>query len=328
MRAAYYEQLGAAREVLTLGDVETPPVGPGEVGVRVQVSGINPSDVKRRAGRSMAVMPFPRVIPHQDGAGMIETVGRGVSAARVGERVWLYKSQLGRPFGTAAEWVVVPSEQAVRLPQGSDFVVGAGLGVPAMTAHRCVFADGPVTDQTVLVSGGAGAVGFYAIQLANWGGARVISTVSSPEKAAVARAAGADYTINYRTEDVAERIRDLTAGQGVERIVEVAFGYNLAVNERILRTNGAIASYGSDINREPQLPYSAFSAKNVTVHFVLVYVMSKIAHQAAITDITTCLETGAFLHPTAHHFALHDIVAAHEAVESGTTIGKVVVNVA
>ncbi len=328
MRVAYYEQLGAARDVLHVGHMDTPPVGPGEVGVRVHVSGINPSDVKRRAGRSLAVMPFPRVIPHQDGAGVIETVGRGVSTARVGERVWLYKSQLGRPFGTAAEWVMVPSEQAVRLPHGSDFIVGAGLGVPALTAHRCVFADGPVTAQTVLVSGGAGAVGFYAIQLAKWGGARVIATISSPDKAAVAHAAGADYTVNYRTEDVVERVHDLTAGQGVHRIVEVAFGYNLAVNERILATNGVIASYGSDINREPQLPYAGLSAKNATVHFVLVYVMSKAAHQGAIRDVTTCLETGVLLHPTVHPFALEDIVAAHEAVESGAFIGKVVVRLA
>ena len=328
MRAAYYEQLGAAREVLTLGSLEPPPTGPGEVCVRVHVSGINPSDVKRRAGRTIAVMPFPRVIPHQDGAGVIEAVGRGVSEARVGERVWLYKAQIGRPFGTAAEWVVIPSEQAVRLPQESDFVAGASLGVPAMTAHRCVFADGPVTGQTVLVSGGAGAVGFYAIQWAKWAGARVISTVSSPDKAAVARAAGADYTIDYHTEDVVERVLDLTTGQGVGRIVEVAFGYNLAVNERILATNGAIASYGSDINRAPQLPYPALSAKNATVHFVLVYVMSQAAHQAAIQDMTTCLATGVLLHPTPHPFALEDIVAAHEAVESGTIIGKVVLNIA
>lgn len=328
MRAAYYEQLGAARDVLRLGDVETPQVGPGEVRVRVHTSGINPSDVKRRGGSSLTTIPFPRVIPHQDGAGVIEAVGAGVSPARVGERVWLYEAQLGRPFGTAAEWVSLPSAQAVRLPDATDLDAGACLGVPAMTAHRCVFADGPVTGQTVLVAGGAGAVGYYAIQLAKWGGASVITTVSSPAKAEVARTAGADHVVNYRTEDVAARVRELTHGSGVERIVEVAFGANLALNERLLTPHGAIASYASDAEREPRLPYHAFAAKNATLHFVLVYVMSRAAHQAAINDITTCLDAGVLRHPVVHRFALPEIVAAHEAVESGLTIGKALVEMA
>src|SRR5262245_43946163 len=187
MRAVYYERLGAARDVLTLGEVETGQVGPGEVRVRVHASGINPSDVKRRGGRSISSIPFPRVIPHQDGAGMIEAVGAGVSPTRVVERVWFYEAQPGRRLGTAAAWVVWPSAQAVRCPDAIDFAAGASLGVPAMTAHRCVFADGPVTGQTVLVAGGAGAVGYYAIQLAKWGGAQVITTISSPAKAEVAR---------------------------------------------------------------------------------------------------------------------------------------------
>ena len=325
MRAVYYERLGAARDVLKLGAMETPLIGLGEVCVRVRISGINPSDVKRRGGQSMPTMPFPRVIPHQDGAGVIEAVGAGVAPTRVGERVWLYEAQLGRPFGTAAEWVVLPSAQAVRLPDMVDFVAGASLGVPAMTAHRCVFADGPVTGQTVLVAGGAGAVGYYAIQLAKWGGAQVMTTVSTPAKAEVARTAGADHVVNYRNEDVAARIRELTGGSGVDRVVEVAFGYNLALNERILKPNGAIASYASDAEREPRLPYYAFSPNNATIHFVLVYVMSKAAHQAAIDDITTCLETGVLRHPTPHRFALEAIVAAHEAVESGQVTGKAVV---
>jgi len=328
MRAAYYERLGAARDVLKLGDLETPQVGPGEVRVRVHASGINPSDVKRRGGRSIAAIPFPRVIPHQDGAGVIEAVGAGVSPARVGERVWLYEAQLGRPFGTAAAWVVLPSAQAVRLPETTDFAAGASLGVPAMTAHRCVFADGPVTGQTVLVAGGAGAVGYYAIQWAKWGGAQSITTVSSPAKAAVARTAGADHVVNYRTEDVVARIRELTDGGGVDRIVEVAFGYNLALNERILKPNGAIASYASDAEPEPRLPYAALAAKNATIHCVLVYVMSRVAHQAAINDITACLETGVLRHPTPHRFTLEEIVTAHEAVESGQVTGKALVELA
>jgi len=273
-------------------------------------------------------MSFPRVIPHQDGAGVIEAVGAGVAPARVGERVWLYEAQLGRPFGTAAEWVVLPSAQAVRLPDATDFAAGASLGVPAMTAHYCVFADGPVTGQTVLVAGGAGAVGYYAIQLAKWGGAQVITAISSPAKAEVACTAGADHVVNYRTEDVAARIRELTNGHGVDRVVEVAFGYNLALNERILKTNGAIASYASDAEPEPHLPYALLAAKNATIHCVQVYAMSRAAHEGAINDITTCLETGVLRHLTPHRFALEEAVAAHEAVESGQVTGKALIEMA
>ena len=328
MQAAYYERLGAAREVFHVGEIDTPQVGPGEVCVRVHASGINPSDVKRRSGWSAPGMAFPRIIPHQDGSGVITAVGQGVPASRVGERVWLYEAQLGRPFGTAAEWVMLPSTQAVRLPDNTDFDVGACLGVPAMTAHRCVFADGPVAGQTVLVTGGAGAVGFYAVQLAKWGGATVIATVSSPEKAAIARTAGADHVVNYRTDDVVAQMLSLTGGNGVDRIVEVAFGHNLAVSHRILKPSGVIASYSSTDSRELQLPYYALSAKNITVHFVLVYAMSQAAHQAAARDITTCLESGVFQPLLLHHFSWRDIVAAHEAVESGQAVGKVLVDLA
>jgi len=273
-------------------------------------------------------MPFPRVIPHQDGAGVIEAVGEGVSPARVGEAVWLYRAQLGRPFGTAAEWVVVPSAQAVRLPAATDFAVGACLGVPAMTAHRCVFADGPVSGQTILVAGGAGAVSHYAIQLAKWGGAQVITTVSSAAKGEVALAAGADHLINYRTEDVVARVHELTQGRGVDRVVEVAFSANLGLNARMVKTNGVIASYSAGPDNEPHLPYGAFSTKNITIHFVLVYVMSEAAHQAAIEDITACLENKSFRHPTIHRFGLDDIVTAHEGVESGQIVGKAMLTLA
>jgi NADPH2:quinone reductase len=185
-----------------------------------------------------------------------------------------------------------------------------------------------VTGQTVLVAGGAGAVGYYAIQLARWGGAQVITTVSAPAKAEVARTAGAEHIINYRTEDVAARIQALTDGSGVDRIVEVAFGANLALNERVLKPNGVIASYASDAERQPRLPYAALAAKNATLHCVQVYVMSRAAHQAAINDITTCLHASLLRHPTRQRFALEDIVAAHEAVESGQIIGKVLVEIA
>lgn len=327
MRAAWYERIGAAKDVFSVGEMEMPEVGPSEVRVRLHVSGVNPSDVKRRSGWDGQSMKFPQVIPHQDGAGVIDAVGEGVSSSRVGERVWLYEAQLGRSFGTASEFVVLPSEQAVLLPDTTDFAEGACLGVPAMTAHRCVFADGLVTGQTVLVSGGAGTVGHYAVQLAKWGGATVITTVSSPEKAEVARAAGANHVLNYKTEDVEARINEITGGIGVDRIVEVAFGSNLAVNNAVLKLNGVIATYSSDVEPEPRLPFLPLLQKGATIHFVMVYVMSKAAHQTAIDDITTCLKAGSLRHSIGRRFPLSEVVAAHEAVESGQIIGNVIVNI-
>jgi NADPH2:quinone reductase len=235
MRAAYYEAKGPARDVLRVGDLELPQPARGEVRIRVHASGVNPTDTKSRGGfRGNTSMPFPRIIPHQDGAGVIEAVGDGVPQSRVGERVWIYEAQWQRPFGTAAEFVSLPSTQAVRLPDGVEFVEGACLGIPAMTAHRCVFADGDVRGKTVLVSGGAGAVGFYAIQLAKWGGATVLTTISGDDQRALVLGAGADHAINRKSEDVAARVRELTGG-GVDRIIEVAFGANLATNGAILK---------------------------------------------------------------------------------------------
>ncbi|MBI2360745.1 MAG: NADPH:quinone reductase, partial [Deltaproteobacteria bacterium] len=205
MLAAWYEKVGPAREVLQAGEMPEPGVGPGEVRVRQYTSGVNPSDTKRRSGATEG-MSFPRIIPHSDGAGIIDQAGAGVDERRVGERVWTYNARWQRPFGTAAQYVVVPSQQAVHLPDSVSFAEGACLGIPGMTAHRCVFVDGPVRGKTVLVTGGAGCVGHYAVQFAKWGGASVIATVSSEKKAAHARAAGADYTINYREEDVAGRV--------------------------------------------------------------------------------------------------------------------------
>jgi NADPH2:quinone reductase len=328
MRAAWYERKGPAREVLHVGEVPTPEPGPGEVRVRVHVSGVNPSDTKNRGGwRGNVTMPFPRVIPHQDGAGVIDQVGEGVSAARVGERVWVYEAQLGRASGTAAEYVALPSANAVRLPDNTSFAEGACLGVPALTAHYAVFADGPVSGQTVLVTGGAGAVGSYAVQLAKWGGATVIATVSSPEKAAVARELGADHVVNYRVEDVAERVRALAGGRGVDRVVEVSLGANLPAAVALLRTGGVIAAYSSDADSEPRVPFSALLRKNAVIRFVYVYEMGPAAHEAAIADVTRCLQAGTLRHLVDRHVPLAEIAAAHEAVEGGAAIGNVVVDV-
>jgi NADPH2:quinone reductase len=242
VKAAYYEQVGNAKDVLKIGEMDVPELRANEVLIKVRASGINPSDVKQRSGWGGLRIRHPRVIPHNDGAGVIEAVGEGVSPSRIGERVWIYEATLPRPFGTAAEYAVVPSEQAVFLPENTEFVEGACLGVPAMTAHNCVFKDGAVAGKTILVTGGAGAVGNYAIQLAKWGGATAIATVSSVQKAEIAKAAGADFMVNYKTEDAAARIKEITQGQGVDRVIEVDFASNLETNLKVLKRSGQIAT--------------------------------------------------------------------------------------
>ena len=324
MRAVWYERNGAA-DVLHLGEMTDPTPGPGEVRVRIVTSGINPSDWKRRQGLTRR-MEFPRVIPHQDGAGVIDRVGPDVPASRLGERVWLYQAQIGRPFGTAAEYTVQPAMRAIPLPANTSFAAGAGLGVPAMTAHRCVFADGPVTGKTVLVTGGAGAVGHYAIQLAKLHGAQVIATVSSEQKAQIALAAGADATINYRTEDTVQRLRDITHGEGVDHIVEVDFAGNFKVSREVLRDNGVLALYSAGVAPQPPVPLQ-FKASNITVRFVLVYDMPEAAKHAAVQEITQLLEGGKLRHLAGPHFPLESVRQAHQAVEGGA-IGKVVLDVA
>jgi NADPH2:quinone reductase len=323
MRAVWYERNGAA-DVLHIGEMPDPTPGPGEVRVRVVASGVNPSDWKRRQGLTRR-MEFPRVIPHQDGAGVIDRVGPGVPESRLGERVWLYQAQIGRPFGTAAEYTVQPAIRAVPLPPNTSFAEGAGLGVPAMTAHRCLFADEPVTGKTVLVTGGAGAVGHYAIQLAKLHGARDIATVSSDQKAQIALAAGADYTINYRTEDTVQRLMDLTSGAGVDHIVEVDFAGNFKVSREVLRDNGVLAVYAAGIAPQPSVPLQ-FKASNITVRFVLVYDMPEPAKQAAVQEISQLLEGGKLRHLSGPRFPFESVRQAHQAVEGGA-IGKVVLEV-
>jgi NADPH:quinone reductase len=324
MRAVWYERNGAA-DVLHLGEMPDPTPGPGEVRVRVVTSGVNPSDWKRRQGLTRR-MEFPRVIPHQDGAGVVDRVGPDVPASRLGERVWLYQAQIGRPFGTAAEYTVQPAVRAVPLPANTGFAEGAGLGVPAMTAHRCVFADGPVAGRTVLVTGGAGAVGHYAVQFAKLHGARVIATVSSGQKAQIALAAGADATVNYRTEDTVRRLMELTRGEGVDHIVEVDFAGNFKVSREVLRDNGVLALYSAGVAPQPPVPLQ-FKASNITVRFVLVYDMPEAAKTAAVEEITRLLEAGKLRHLAGPHFPLESARQAHQAVEGGA-IGKVVLDVA
>ncbi|MCH7907894.1 MAG: NADPH:quinone reductase [Chloroflexi bacterium] len=322
MRAVWYEESGDAG-VLQVGEMPDPEPGPGEVRVRVVISGINPSDWKMRA----RAMRFPRIIPHQDGSGVIDRVGDGVPASRVGERVWLYESNIGKPFGTAADYTVQPARQCVPLGDEVSFEDGACLGVPAMTAHRAVYADGPVTDKTVLVTGGAGAVGNYAIQMAKIGGARVFSTVSSDEKATIARNAGADEIINYRTEDVTARINELTDGRGVDRIVEVEFPANFEVSRRAVADNGGLAIYGfgDGPTDAPGVPFR-FERSNVNIRFVMVYAMPEEAKRAAVEDITRWTAGGSLTHLHGPHFKLEQTADAHRAVEAHA-VGTVMLEV-
>ncbi len=323
MKAVWYEQNGPA-DVLQVGEMADPEPGSGEVKVRVISSGVNPSDWKRRQGLTRRI-DFPRVIPNQDGAGIIEQVGEGVQASRMGERVWLFEAQNNRPFGSAAEYTVQPAGHAVLLPNNTAFTEGACLGVPAMTAHRCVFADGPVDGKTVLVTGGAGAVGNYAVQLAKLAGANVISTVSSDQKARIAVEAGADHTVNYRTGDVVQRVSEITGGAGVDLIVEVDFAANFNVSREILAPNSTLAIYAAGTAAQPPVPLG-FKSSNVNVRFVLVYDMPETAKDAAVKDINELLEAGKLTHLLGPRFPFESTADAHRAVEGGA-IGNVTIDI-
>ena len=325
MNAAWYERNGTAAEVLRVGEQPDPQPGPGEVRVALHAAGINPSDVKTRAGLRRKIA-FPRVIPGCDGAGVVDRVGAGVPASRIGERVWVYEGQWNRAMGTSAACIALPAALAAPLPAALSFDDGACLGVPYMTAHRTVFADGPVSGLTLLVQGGAGVVAHYAIQLAKWGGATVIATVSGDAKAEHARRAGADHVVNYRTEPVAERVRALTAGQGVDRIVEVELGQNIALDVELIKPGGVIACYGSNAVAEPVLPYFAMVGKNPVLRIILVYSMPSAAKQQAIRDLEPWSRARAPVFAVAARFPLQEIVAAHQKVESGDKIGHVLLS--
>ena len=328
MKAVWYESTGPALEVLRYGELETPRPGWGEVRVRVAASGVNPSDTKKRGGWLDMAMGHPRVIPHSDGAGTVDVVGEGVDPARIGERVWVWNAQSGsRPFGTAAEHVVVPSDQAVQLPDGVPWSIGAGLGVPGCTAHYAVLGDGPVRGKRVLVQGGAGAVGHMAVQIAALSGAEVIATVSSAMKGDVALGAGARHVVNYRRGDVAARVRDLTGGEGVDRVIEVDLAANIETDVEVLRPHGTIASYSSTSGPELPLYYYPLAFKDLRIHFVQGYLLPPRARQAAIRDITEWLDARLVDVRIAKLFPLSRTAAAHELLESGRADGKVVVMV-
>ena len=319
MRAALYDRHGPAREVLRVADIESPEPGHGEVRVKIECSGVNPTDWKARSG----VTPRPTdgfQIPQHDGAGVIDAVGEGVDSGRIGQRVWTYLAASGRQWGTAAQLTVVPADQAVPLPDGVSAELGASLGVPAMTAHRCLCADGPIEGKTILVAGGAGAVGHFAIQLAKFFGAKVVTTVSSQEKAELARSAGADLVVNYRDPSAAEEIGSFGP---VDRVIEVALDANLGLDLAVIRPGGVIVTYAADGN-DPVLPVRACMTANLVLRFMLLYGVPSEALRQAAKDITAALASGALTELPVHKFSLDDIAAAHDAVE-GRAVGKVLV---
>jgi NADPH:quinone reductase len=323
VRAAYYEKNGPAADVLRVGDVVTPKPGPGEVRVKLACSGVNPSDVKSREGRTRKIA-FPQVIPHSDGAGVIDVVGDGVPAERIGERVWVWNGQWKRAFGTAAEFITLPAHQAVPLPKTASFEVGACLGIPAMTAFHAVSLAGTWAGCTLLIAGGAGAVANYAIQFAKARGAAVITTVSSEDKAKHAHAAGADHCIDYRREDVGARVRDLTDSEGVDAVIELDFAANAKLTPGVLRPNGSVIVYGTG-SPEATIPAQWMLTNGIAIEFMLVYELTPEERQAAVAGITEILTRDRLVHSIAATFPLDDIVAAHQAVESGKVTGNVVV---
>jgi len=327
MRAVWYDRQGPANEVIVTGELPTPEPGVGQVRVRLEASGVNPADTYRRRGAVPA--EYPRVIPNSDGAGTIDKVGEGVPARRVGERVWLYNGQRnGRWMGTAAEYIALDADLVTELPDHVSFAEGATLGIPAMTAHGCVFASGPVQGKTLLVTGGAGAVGHYAVQLAAWAGAEVIATVSSDDKAQRARAGGAAHVVNYRTEDVAARVAEITRGAGVDHIVDVDLGGNLAAALACVRENGSIAYYASNGALEPKINLRALMAKNLTIRAFVLPSSPHANRKRAQQDLAAFIRTPGRMLSVAGTFPLFETAAAHLSVEAGGKVGTVVVECA
>lgn len=324
MQAAYYDKNGAADEVLRVSEIDIPRAGSGEVLIRLRSSGVNPSDVKNRAGVTRK-MTYARVIPHSDGAGVIEAVGEGVDKKRMGERVWIWNGQWKRPDGTAAEFIAVPERQAVRLPDNISFEVGACLGIPAMTAFHAIELSQITKGSRLLVSGGAGAVGSYAIQFAKAKGATVLTTVSSPEKEKIALAAGADHIIDYKHENVAARVADLTSKAGVDAVIEVDLAVNSHLISTVLAPKGRVIVYGVS-KTEAQLPAFFCLSNSVTLQFMLVYELDECSRDIAIAGITRMLEEDRLVHHIARVLSLKDIATAHRAVEGGTT-GNIVLAV-
>lgn len=324
MKAYWYEKAGTAKSVLEFGVMPTPEPGTGEVRIRLACSSVNPTDCKRRTlGRELD--RFPRIIPNNDGAGIIDAVGRDVNSNRIGERVWIFGAQAGRPFGTAAEYCVVPSNFARHLPDDLSFEDGACLGVPAVTAYWGLFADGHISGKTILVTGGAGRVGRYAVQMAKLAGATVIATAGSAEKVDHVKSLGADFAINYHEDNIADCVEEATAGSGVDRMVDVAFGSNVNIAPDLIRPNGVLTSYGSDGMPSPAFPFLRFMFKNITIRPFSIFGMEAATKEAAFIHIEGLLRENALRQLIAKKFDFEDLIAAHECVENRQPFGACVI---
>ena len=326
MKAVWYEKVGDAKDVLQIGQIDDPSPDSNEVLISVKTSGVNPSDVKTRAG-ARGELQFSRVIPHSDGAGIIIDVGKNVNPNRVGEKVWIWNAAFGRPNGTCAELIALPEDQAVAMNDNVSFEAGACLGIPASTAYYGIFANGSIENKTLMVTGGAGAVGFYGIQLAKWAGANVISTVSSEKKAKIAKDAGADLILNYKEDDIVNSVLDYTKGDGVDRVLEVEFGGNILINQNIVKPNGTIAAYASATVMEPTLPFYNLMFKGIKINTFLIYSISKEERKTVIGGISKALNENAIKHIIASTHSIESVVDAHYAVESNKNIGNVIINI-
>lgn len=322
MFAAFYESNGAARDVLKVAEVATPTAAAGEVRVRLKTSGVNPSDVKSRVG-VLGKMPFPRAIPHSDGAGVIDQVGEGVDPARLGQRVWIWNAQWMRPFGSAAQYVTLPAVQAVPLPAHIGDDAGACLGIPALTAQHAITLSGPLAGKTVLISGGAGAVAHYAIQIAKAAGAKVLTTISSPEKAQLVSAAGADLAINYRSENVGAIVKAHTDGRGADVVIELDLAANAKLLPEVLAAKGKVVAYGTSA-LEITIPGFFCLLNSIRIEFFLIYTLDEQQRAAAVASLSALLERNALIHNIAARLPLSEVAAAHELVESGKAAGNVV----
>jgi NADPH2:quinone reductase len=322
MRAAWYLKNGEAKDVLVVGDLPTPVAQSGEVLVRLATSGVNPSDVKSRRARPLTGM----IVPHSDGAGVIEAVGAGVPTGLVGQRVWVWNAQWQRPNGTAAQYIALPSAQAVPLPEGTDFAAGACLGIPALTAVQAVHLAGDLRGQTVLVTGASSAVGHYVTQLVTLAGGQVIGTVGSAAKAEHARAAGMKEAIFYKTESVAARLKALTGGRGVSVIIDMDLASTLrTVAEGGLAAHGRVICYGSN-SPELSIPLLPLLFGSVALKLFLVYDLTAQDRQSALARLNSLLQTQQLVHSIGKRFSLDQIAQAHQTVEAGQDIGNVVID--
>lgn len=326
MRAITYNKLGTASDVLNMENMDDVTPQPDEVRVALHFSGVNPSDVKSRYGRpGMTVPAFPQIIPHSDGAGVIDAVGIGVDPGRIGSRVWIWNGQWQRPCGTAASHITLPAEMAVPLPNDVSFETGAILGIPGLTAAQAVFGGGDITGQPVLISGGGGTVGLLAVQLAKWGGAQVITTCS-PRDVDRVRDAGADHIIDYSAPDVATQVLACTKGALIPLVIEVEFGLNIDMNAAVIAPNGRLAAYGSAKEMTPRLPFLPLLFKAVTIDILLIYLLPLAERLERISQLHAALTAGALRCPVEHIYPLDACVAAHQTVEAGGRSGAILLN--